>query len=71
MPPFARIVVVDEPYHVTRRGYRRSDVFFSDEDREVTLAMLARDPAPPRKRGRPRNVVSEQDATGDIFEQAT
>jgi putative transposase len=40
-PRFARIVVVDEPYHVTHRGNRRADVFSTPRDREVYLAMLA------------------------------
>jgi len=32
MARLARIVVPDVPHHVTQRGNRRQDVFFSDED---------------------------------------
>jgi putative transposase len=32
MARLARIVVPDIPHHVTQRGNRRQDVFFSDED---------------------------------------
>jgi putative transposase len=35
MPRFARVVVPSYPYHVTHRGNRREDVFFSPEDRDV------------------------------------
>ena len=40
MPRTARIVVPDIPYHVTQRGNRREDVFFSDGDRRVYLELL-------------------------------
>ena len=33
MPRMARTIIPDIPYHVTQRGNRRQDVFFSDEDR--------------------------------------
>ena len=33
MPRLARVVIPDVPHHVTQRGVRRQDVFFSDEDR--------------------------------------
>ena len=42
MPRIARIVVPDVPYHVTQRGNRREDVFFSDHDRQVYLGLLRR-----------------------------
>jgi putative transposase len=41
MARFARVVLVDEPYHVTHRGNHRAAVFFGDDDRDVYLAMLA------------------------------
>ncbi len=37
MARFARIVIPDMPHHVTQRGNRRQEVFFSDEDREEYL----------------------------------
>lgn len=37
MARFARIVLVNEPYDVTHRGNRRSDVFFAPEDHEVYM----------------------------------
>ena len=40
MPRMARIVVPDVPHHVTQRGNRREDVFFSDEDRRRYLLLL-------------------------------
>ena len=40
MPRFARVVVLDEPYHITHRGNHRANVFFEQEDREIYLAML-------------------------------
>ena len=42
MPRIARIVVADVPYHVTQRGNRREDVFFSDSDRRVYLDFLGK-----------------------------
>ena len=41
MPRIARVVVPNYPHHVTQRGVRRMDVFFSDEDRTTYLALLA------------------------------
>jgi putative transposase len=40
MPRVARIVVPGAPHHVTQRGNNRQAVFFSDEDRELYLALL-------------------------------
>ena len=38
----ARIVVPGLPYHVTHRGNRRGDVFFSETDRDDYLRRLSR-----------------------------
>lgn len=40
MPRLARTVFAGVPHHVTQRGNRREDVFFSDEDRQAYLAWL-------------------------------
>jgi len=40
MPRLARTVFSGVPHHITQRGNRREDVFFSDEDREVYLEWL-------------------------------
>jgi len=40
MPRIARNVYPHVPHHITQRGNRREDVFFSDEDREVYLTWL-------------------------------
>ena len=40
MPRFARVVVPGCPHHITYRGNRRDEVFFTDEDREEYLAIL-------------------------------
>ncbi len=40
MPRTARIVVPGVPYHVTQRGNRRQNVFFSDDDRRLYLSWL-------------------------------
>jgi len=40
MPRQARIVFPNIPYHITQRGNRRGDVFFSDEDRIYYLSLL-------------------------------
>jgi len=40
MPRQARIVFPNIPYHITQRGNRREDVFFSDEDRIRYLGLL-------------------------------
>ena len=40
MPRLARIVVPGMPHHVTQRGNRQSDVFFSPRDREFYLYLL-------------------------------
>jgi putative transposase len=42
MPRVARIVVPGLPYHVTHRGNRRGEIFFSSGDREDYLRRLAR-----------------------------
>lgn len=40
MPRLSRAVFTGVPHHITQRGNRREDVFFSDEDREVYLEWL-------------------------------
>ena len=40
MPRLARAVFVNVPHHITQRGNRREDVFFTDEDRLVYLGWL-------------------------------
>ncbi len=40
MARIARVVVPGFPYHVTHRGNRRASLFFSDDDREIYLALL-------------------------------
>ena len=42
MPRTARIVVPGLPHHVTHRGNRRGEIFFSEADREDYLRLLAR-----------------------------
>lgn len=42
MARLARVAVSDQPYHVTHRGNRRGQVFFSDADRRAYLEDLAR-----------------------------
>lgn len=41
MPRIARVVVPGMPHHVTQRGVRRMQVFFTDDDREEYLRLLA------------------------------
>jgi len=41
MARIARVVVPELPHHVTQRGVRRMDVFFSDGDRREYLKQLA------------------------------
>jgi putative transposase len=41
MPRQARAVFAGVPHHITQRGNRREDVFFSDEDRVTYLTWLA------------------------------
>ena len=41
MPRIARVVVPGCAHHITQRGVRRMDVFFSDEDRHAYLELLA------------------------------
>ena len=36
-----RVVVPDAPHHITQRGVRRMDVFFSDDDRQAYVDLLA------------------------------
>ncbi len=40
MARFARVVIPECPHHVTQRGNRRQEVFFSDDDRRTYLAIL-------------------------------
>jgi putative transposase len=40
MPRMARVVVPGIPHHLTQRGNRREDVFFSDGDRQRYLQLL-------------------------------
>ncbi|HSB15041.1 MAG TPA: transposase [Bryobacteraceae bacterium] len=40
MARFARLVVPGFPHHITQRGNHRQDVFFSDNDRRMYLAIL-------------------------------
>jgi hypothetical protein len=40
MPRQARAVFAGVPHHITQRGNRREDVFYTDEDREVYLVWL-------------------------------
>ena len=40
MPRIARVVIPGMPHHVTQRGNRRAEVFFSDEDRRKYLALM-------------------------------
>jgi putative transposase len=40
MPRLARPVFSEVPHHITQRGNRREDVFFSDEDRAAYLGWL-------------------------------
>jgi putative transposase len=40
MPRLARPVFPEVPHHITQRGNRREDVFFSDEDRAAYLTWL-------------------------------
>ena len=40
MPRLARIVSLGVPHHVTQRGNRREDVFFTDEDRVAYLEWM-------------------------------
>ncbi len=41
MARIARVVLPDYPHHVTQRGNRRQRVFFSDEDYQTYLALMA------------------------------
>ena len=41
MARLARIVIPDVPHHVTQRGNRRQEVFFSDEDYASYRDLLA------------------------------
>jgi putative transposase len=42
MARIARVVVPGMPHHVTQRGVRRMDVFFSDDDRIAYLDLLSK-----------------------------
>lgn len=52
MPQVARIVFAGLPHHITRRGNRRSDVFFENADRAEYLEILAYCPSIADKGGR-------------------
>jgi putative transposase len=41
MARFARVVLPGIPHHITQRGTRREEVFFTDEDRQRYLTMVA------------------------------
>ncbi len=41
MPRLARIVIPGVAHHITQRGNRRLPVFFSDDDRQAYLALVA------------------------------
>ena len=43
MPRQSRIVVPDQPHHVTQRGNRRAPIFFEPGDQAVYLNLLARE----------------------------
>ena len=40
MPRIARTVCAQVPHHITQRGNRREDIFFTDEDRQAYLDWL-------------------------------
>jgi putative transposase len=40
MPRMSRVIVPGVPHHVTQRGNRREDIFFTDEDRQRYLQLL-------------------------------
>jgi putative transposase len=40
MPRLARTVCAGVPHHITQRGNRREDVFYSDSDRAAYLSGL-------------------------------
>lgn len=40
MPRLARSVCAELPHHITQRGNRREDVFFTDQDRQAYLDWL-------------------------------
>ena len=42
MARMARVVVPYYPHHVTQRGNRRQQTFFSEEDHKVYLELLAK-----------------------------
>jgi putative transposase len=37
MPRIARVVFAGVPHHITQRGNRRADVFWTDDDRQKYL----------------------------------
>jgi len=41
MARIARIVIPNHPHHITQRGNRRQDVFFSDEDYDEYLTLMS------------------------------
>ncbi|MCX6645771.1 MAG: transposase [bacterium] len=40
MPRFARVVIPDLPHHITHRGNRSDDVFFTPQDRDIYRELL-------------------------------
>lgn len=40
MPRIARVIIPGIPHHITQRGNRREEVFFTDEDRQRYLQLL-------------------------------
>jgi putative transposase len=40
MPRIARVVIPEIAHHITQRGNRRQDVFFSDDDRQEYLRLI-------------------------------
>jgi len=42
MPRLARLVIPNIPYHITQRGNRKQNVFFSDKDRKRYIELLIR-----------------------------
>ena len=41
MARLARVIIPDEPHHITQRGNRRQETFFCDEDYEAYLDLMA------------------------------
>lgn len=41
MPGIARVVILNIPHHITQRGNRRTDTFFSEADSREYLCVMA------------------------------